>query len=1458
MTIADKVRDSDRLFHNILKELEVSKTDPAYGIDHSIAVDTWDRFQLWVGNIGADRQDASMLSLESRMTSSSEVLQEISNLLGSLIDTLRDLLDILTSQRKNADNMPEQSREDGIDDSDNDSEVATRDYRADNPSEAQAFLGIVSECITGLFRLSTLVIKATPQDRFSKAQEGRDSFSIHHADIQDVTDLFPKLLRTEYAWLRERLGQANAKRRNFVECCREHQATITEESPKRSGPQGLRFLAISVDIEPTVAKQEPISTEASGSNIDLLQEDDDTSESGDTRTLISAASSTDLEVEQFPQILRLSEVNNGNDTFECPLCCVTGRFADESSWQRHLYQDLRIYVCTADEPECSNRLFSDRKTWFDHELQHHRCQWTCIICQEGPFHAASILRDHATTHHAELEPELVEGLIAASQRPLQVIAASECPFCDEWEELLQSDARNKSTNTSGSVVVELKEFQNHIASHLQNVALLSLAKTSDDYATKDVSGRDEASSQLLHTATIREQAVTVTAESSQARSAKPEGSVDAAMQEATTIIPDSLQRQKQPAPSIASLKQRSVSDFVDLFLFHKQVKQCTRISVFRKHRSFLLMDRLRSWMQEPVESHGHIQISRASSLLEKLYPEREPFEGAYQDYGKHLVSGSKQSLIDILVILLQISTDALLLIDRFYQRQVFDSDIPNIIRYPSNLDDIVQGSIYYKSHDLKNVIGKFMTLAHKITASQNLNLGHGQDVPLGMILPFTVQQSIGHEGKSDVFRVEVPAESMPGYIIEYISYGPSLDTLHARKKRFDKEPLTYELVLKRMEHEEDWKREVEFHRAADGAKGIVKCFGSWKTARRNDHEYYLLLESGWENLEYYFLTYSPPTATTEILDFWTNFRDIAMTLKCMHTLEISSAGTKKTYFGWHGDIKLSNFLLCPYSEGDEMTYVIKLTGFGFAKLEEAIAGDQMEATTPLHGGTEEYGGPERIDPTTGKIDDNKRVTRRFDVWSLGCAIYEAATWIALGAEGIEQFRLLRKIKDNHAQDLNYEDIRGNEEFHLRAKVASVVDIWHGYLLSVLRNQDCITGPVLEIAKRYMLQADPAHRASAEELVNLLDNALAQAHSDAPKYSKQPGLLQTALRLHHQRSQQNSDARASMSATLQFARNVDRTSEEAVDTSQLPSFEYWDAVRFLNGIGLTHSTHIKIPRPTGALPDSEAQRTGPSRKVIRPMTSLSDDRGQDNPHNLTWSQYIESVSNVSQGNHETFRSSAEPHKEQTLQEATFGDMFNDRDIIFLFDDRQRMYVHWPQVQAVATVLMVILPGQGQDGFDTYFSSHRRRPTTKPGGRELDWDFLNQGKGKTYSHKVTLIIFTDGVWRDQQRQLIELAIEKWLRYNKMKGAIDMDPRQYSIQFIHFGNESGSFKALESMGDGLCKGIDVTDVIDVERADGNIHKMIMGSLYDTWHRSRTPTTISTTTTMTDIAPPIPRHLD
>lgn len=97
MAIADIVSDANSRFHDILYDIENSNGDEFCGIRPGPAADVWDRFKLWVGNIGANHQPASSLSLESRLAGAAELLQEVLDLLADLTDALTECMYSSTS-----------------------------------------------------------------------------------------------------------------------------------------------------------------------------------------------------------------------------------------------------------------------------------------------------------------------------------------------------------------------------------------------------------------------------------------------------------------------------------------------------------------------------------------------------------------------------------------------------------------------------------------------------------------------------------------------------------------------------------------------------------------------------------------------------------------------------------------------------------------------------------------------------------------------------------------------------------------------------------------------------------------------------------------------------------------------------------------------------------------------------------------------------------------------------------------------------------------------------------------------------------------------------------------------------------------------------------------------------------------------------------------------------------------
>lgn len=121
------------------------------------------------------------------------------------------------------------------------------------------------------------------------------------------------------------------------------------------------------DLAPTLLRSSKATTFIpQPRQLEDFDEDDD---NDDAISLASVSTmSSALATLRLP---RLSELSPEGEPFECPICFVLQSFKKEKSWKSHAFRDLKAYPCTAGK-ECKDFLFSDRNSWFEHELHYRR------------------------------------------------------------------------------------------------------------------------------------------------------------------------------------------------------------------------------------------------------------------------------------------------------------------------------------------------------------------------------------------------------------------------------------------------------------------------------------------------------------------------------------------------------------------------------------------------------------------------------------------------------------------------------------------------------------------------------------------------------------------------------------------------------------------------------------------------------------------------------------------------------------------------------------------------------------------------------------------------------------------------------------------------------------------------------------------------------------------------------
>ncbi|KAL2689152.1 hypothetical protein Neosp_003204 [[Neocosmospora] mangrovei] len=232
-------------------------------------------------------------------------------------------------------------------------------------------------------------------------------------------------------------------------------------------------------------------------------------------------------------------------------------------------------------------------------------------------------------------------------------------------------------------------------------------------------------------------------------------------------------------------------------------------------------------------------------------------------------------------------------------------------------------------------------------------------------------------------------------------------------------------------------------------------------------------------------------------DFWRNHSAsldenlVSWTIDQMVGL---SDGLKQLHKGHtrHGDLKPDN-ILC-FVSGNERTLV--LADVGLAKYHPAYTRDRSKATTTRHG-SRIYEPPE-MSANRGNIV----VSRKYDIWSLGCVFLEFTIWLLYGRSGLALFR--STLLNNPDIDRFWQyDTDNNPQIH------QVARNWLDKMTRDLQGASALRDLVLLIAKQ-LLVPGLEERADAERVYFELETIQRDSSSDS-QYLFNPELEELATR-----------------------------------------------------------------------------------------------------------------------------------------------------------------------------------------------------------------------------------------------------------------------------------------------------------------------------------------------------------
>ncbi|OTA55113.1 hypothetical protein K449DRAFT_338029, partial [Hypoxylon sp. EC38] len=348
--------------------------------------------------------------------------------------------------------------------------------------------------------LQEAIDDSSPRDRFQRALQHSESAFPAWFDVDYVRHKYPKLCRPNTQELAERLGSANAKRRQYIKYCRDHKTRlgrVTDESPAIPGGD------LEDDLEDrTTAKLSskattmlPLgSSELANLELNVADEED---------AISYSTASTTFESTMSLALPSLGELSPDSQPFECPICFTLQSFRREKAWKYHAFNDLKAYVCTIGGQGCANELFRDRNTWFDHELLAHRSKYICPLCSEDTGSKAS-LTSHVESAHGNFAPEQISMLAEAGRVVPNHFEAQDCPFCDEWAEVLRAKRHGEDKSLiqmDGYTLVSRSRFKRHVATHQEQLAIFVVPKSSED---ADHAGMGSGKSDSLGSATEKD------------------------------------------------------------------------------------------------------------------------------------------------------------------------------------------------------------------------------------------------------------------------------------------------------------------------------------------------------------------------------------------------------------------------------------------------------------------------------------------------------------------------------------------------------------------------------------------------------------------------------------------------------------------------------------------------------------------------------------------------------------------------------------------------------------------------------------------------------------------------------------------------------------------------------------------------------------------------------------------
>ncbi|KAL4746995.1 hypothetical protein BDW72DRAFT_206862 [Aspergillus terricola var. indicus] len=183
-------------------------------------------------------------------------------------------------------------------------------------------------------------------------------------------------------------------------------------------------------------------------------------------------------------------------------------------------------------------------------------------------------------------------------------------------------------------------------------------------------------------------------------------------------------------------------------------------------------------------------------------------------------------------------------------------------------------------------------------------------------------------------------------------------------------------------------------------------------------------------------------------------------------------------FGRHGDIKAANILYFQPSEGDA---ILKIADLGLASIRSRNSRSNVNPKSIIASPT--YAPPD--------VERKCSISRKWDIWSLGCLFLEFVTYLVLGGQAIDEFSQQRKESTTEYPEFVPDFFYSSKN---RDLVKPCVFSWVDRLKENSRCSSMLSD-VLDLVMTKMIIIEPENRSSSLEICKKLRAFMTRVEED---------------------------------------------------------------------------------------------------------------------------------------------------------------------------------------------------------------------------------------------------------------------------------------------------------------------------------------------------------------------------